>query len=152
MGEFTGGNSRVRCIDCAHLSGKMCSRKNAKVAPRKRRICAVYNFKGEYENRETIPGRYMPPLDKKTRRFLKRMYEMGISPVVPDQDEEHPGYKRLPMPASTATAKVLGMQEADETAMTMDQQWGPDGPPDDGAPNVDDVLDNPGNVPDNSGS
>ncbi len=133
MGEFTGSNCRVRCTDCSHLSGHTCSKKNSKVALRKRRTCAVYSFKGEYENRESMPGRYIPTLDKKSRRFLKRMYELGISPVTQD---EKSGYKKLPMPQSTATAKVVGTKDLEDVAMYEDPEnpidpWGPeseDGP------------------------
>lgn len=145
MSQFTGSNTKVRCVDCSHFSGSLCSKKNTKVAPRKRRVCAVYGFKGEYENREAIPGRYMPSLDKKTRRFLKRMYQMGISPVVQEEEGVREGegaYKRLPMPASTATAKILGTTEMEDPAMY--QQVGPFIEQDSAAPEDEDAPDNSG--------
>lgn len=103
MSEFTGGKVKVRCIDCTHLSGARCALKNTKVSPKKRRICGVYNFKGEYVNRISPPARYVPNLDKSTQRFIRKFVRANIFPVADSEG----GFKRIEMPRSTATAGVL---------------------------------------------
>ncbi len=101
MGEFTGGGVKVRCIDCTHLSGTQCARKKTKVGPKKHRTCSVYDFKGEYVNRESPPAMYIPNVDKSTLRLLRRLYESGILTAGGQES------KRVEMPRSTATANVL---------------------------------------------
>ncbi len=109
MSEFTGERNRVRCVDCNYLSGTHCSKKNIKVAPRKRRTCAVYGFKGEYTNRTSPEAMYIPYVDGSTRRLLRKMIKMGIVPVAhsPENDSQ---YKGIPMPRTTATAGVLSVK------------------------------------------
>jgi len=111
MAQFEGGN-KVRCIDCTKLSGSHCNAKNAKVKPKKKRTCTMYNFKGEYENRVPCASIYMPPIDKKTRKMIKRLLEMGVVPVAEDGSVQTEGgfarTKSLLMPASTATAALVG--------------------------------------------
>ncbi len=109
MPEFTGEAGRVRCVDCTSLSGKHCARKNTSVAPKKRRTCSVYTFKGEYVNRTPPETMYLPYVDKGTRRLIRRMQRLGIIPVAESPDQEG-GYKAVPMPRSTATAGVLNVK------------------------------------------
>jgi len=103
MGEFTGGGTKVRCVDCTHLSGTRCARKAAPVSPKKRRICGVYDFKGEYVNRTSPQAMYMPNVDKSVQRLLRKLLRNNIIPV-PAAGKE---YKQFEMPKSTATAGVL---------------------------------------------
>ena len=99
MAQFTGGR-KVRCTDCTKLSGKSCSVKQVKVSLKKRRLCDLYEFKGEYANRTPVDAMYVPHVDKKTRKLMKKLMDLGVVPV---QDG-------VPMPSSTATAGVLGVQ------------------------------------------
>lgn len=109
MSEFIGGVRRVRCIDCTHLSGIHCSKKDTKVSSRKRRICGVYDFKGEYVNRVSPEALHVPYVDKSTRRLLRKMTRLGIIPVSAATEQE-PVYKPVAMPRSTATAGVLSVK------------------------------------------
>lgn len=118
MSEFLGNSNRVRCIDCVSLTGKHCSKKNIKVSLRKRRICNVYDFKGEYINRISPEAMRVPYTDKKTRRLLRKVLNSDIVPVVESSDGIYkPAFgtqgtdKALVMPRSTATAKVLTTKE-----------------------------------------
>ena len=117
MAQFEGGN-QVRCIDCTKLSGSHCNAKNVKVKTKKKRACTMYNFKGEYENRVPCASIYMPPIDKKTRKMIKKLLEMGVVPVAEDGSVEmKDGFARtksLPMPLSTATASLVGTKTKED--------------------------------------
>jgi hypothetical protein len=138
MGQFKGSNIRVRCVDCVKLDGTRCSAKDTSVAPKKRRVCSTYVFKGEYENRTPAEGIYMPPMDKKTRKMIEKLIRMGVVPVADDGTVETRGgfarTKTLPMPASTATASLLGVKPQEDPALYQDIElpeeetriWGPD--------------------------
>jgi hypothetical protein len=112
MAEFKGKGLKVRCIDCAKLVDGKCSVKGALVSSKKKRLCASYDFKGEYENRTPAAAIYSPYMDRKTRKRINRLINMGITPVSAPLDAENPeGYekvKTLSMPRSTATATHLG--------------------------------------------
>lgn len=139
MSQFTGGN-KVRCVDCAHLSGNMCGKKSISVSPKKRRSCGVYSFKGEYENRNPPPSMYMPHVDKKTRQMIRRLIELGIVPVREDGSMAfHPDGTALTpqtveMPRSTATASVLETKATEQKQLSGNEPspeepliWTPDG-------------------------
>lgn len=124
MSEFVGGGSRVRCVECTHLSGGSCSFKKTKVTPKKRRICDAYNFKGEYVNRTSPEAMYTPYVDGNTRRLIQKMIKLGIVPVGQDL-EANQRYKPtnlrsekfdgcLEMPKSTATAKIIATEAREE--------------------------------------
>ena len=123
MSQFTGG-TKVRCVDCTHLSGNMCDKKSISVSPKKRRACGMYEFKGEYENRTPAPSIYMPHVDKATRKMIRRLIELGIVPVREDGSLAfHPDGSVLTpqtveMPRSTATAGVLGTKAVDQEQLT----------------------------------
>ncbi len=112
MAQFEGSKLKVRCTDCTKLSGSHCIAKNTKVSPKKKRLCGQYNFKGEYENRTPAEAMYMPHIDKKTQRMIKKLLKMGVVPVAEDGSiDTRDGFARtkiLSMPASTATAALLG--------------------------------------------
>lgn len=114
MSEFQGSNHKVRCVDCSLLSGKHCSAKKVKVSPKKRRTCDSYQFKGEYENRNPLESTYVPYVDKKTRRLLRRLMKMGITPNVDSPEDSglilppSPGQLVSPY-RTTATSEVLTM-------------------------------------------
>ena len=99
MSEFSGSKNKVRCVDCTNLSGNHCLAKKVKVAPRKRRVCKKYNFAGEYDNRETMYGRYVPNVDRNTRRLLQRFANLGIQPVSEGQSS------LITVPKTTASEK-----------------------------------------------
>ena len=84
MSQFEGGN-KVRCIDCTKLSGKTCTAKNTSVSVKKRRSCGVYQFSGEYANSTPLPATYLPHVDKKTRKMLKKLMQMGVMPMTGDR-------------------------------------------------------------------
>jgi hypothetical protein len=140
MSKFTGESSKVRCVDCLHLSGNMCSRKDISVSPKKRRSCTTYKFKGEYQNRTPVPSIYVPHVDKATRKMIRRLMELGIVPVREDGSLAfHPdGSTLVPqtveMPRSTATATMLGTKSVEQEQLTGSEQkdetpliWTPDG-------------------------
>jgi len=118
MSQFEGGKSRVRCVDCTKLSGTQCSAKGTKVSPKKRRVCPSYEFKGEYTNRVPADAVYMPHMDSKTRKMIKRLLKMGVIPVADDGSVDmRDGFARtktLPMPATTATASLVGAQTQED--------------------------------------
>ena len=140
MSQFNGGANKVRCVDCSNLSGNMCDKKNISVSPKKRRACGVYAFKGEYENRTPAHSIYIPPVDKATRKMIKRLMELGIIPVREDGSLAfHPDGSVLTpqtvtMPQSTATASVLGTKATEQEQLTGSEPveeapliWTPDG-------------------------
>jgi len=98
MSEFKGG-SKVRCVDCIFLTGNICSgKKNSpKVAPKKRRGCVQYNFKGVFQNRESLPSTHDPYMSRKTKQTLKKLIKNSQMPV------KIPGSRTFVIPASTAT-------------------------------------------------
>jgi hypothetical protein len=84
MSQFEGGN-KVRCVDCTKLSGKTCVAKSVTVSVKKRRTCGQYNFAGEYVNSTPLPATYVPHVDKKTKRLLKKLMQMGVMPMTGDR-------------------------------------------------------------------
>jgi hypothetical protein len=111
MSQFKGSKHRVRCVDCTKWVDARCVAKGDKVSPKKKRVCPIYEFKGEYENRTPAEAMYVPHVDKKTRRALKRLAGLGIVPVSADGSvtglDVRDGFakvKTLPMPMSTATS------------------------------------------------
>jgi hypothetical protein len=121
MSEFKGSAYKVRCIDCVHLVGKRCSRKKTSTSPKKRRVCSLYGFKGEYENRTSPEALRVPYVDKNTRRLLRHMSELGIVPVTEAPDPSQ-GFKTFPMPRSTATAGVLDVKEQPAAGETSEAE------------------------------
>ncbi len=129
MSQFEGSALKVRCIDCTSLAGNRCSAKNTKVAPKKRRICSQYHFKGEYENRTPANSVYIPYVDKKTRKYIQNLLQMGVVPIAEDGSvETKDGFakvKTLPMPRSTATVTALKAKAADDPIIyeTLDKTY-----------------------------
>lgn len=132
MSQFEGGKGKVRCVDCTKLSGNRCTAKDTKVSPKKRRNCGVYEFKGEYENRTPAEAVYIPHMDKKQIKMIKRLLEMGIIPVSDEGDVEvQDGFARtksLPMPATTATASLVGVRSEEDPILykPVEGEEGPD--------------------------
>jgi len=116
MSQFTGGR-RVRCADCLHLQGNRCiGRKNVpKISPKKKRACNVYEFKGEYCNPTPPESVYIPPVDPKTARLMKRLKKMGVG-VVTEEQLRDAAERRFSIPHSTATAplsaEMVGQKES----------------------------------------
>lgn len=79
MAEFVGSSNKVRCADCTKLLGNKCTAKSAKVSPKKRRTCSLYEFKGAFENRTPLESVYVPYMDKNTRRMLKKLMKLGLT-------------------------------------------------------------------------
>lgn len=99
MGKFEGAGVRVRCVDCNLFTPeKRCSGKkhSPKVSARKRRVCNVYQFKGEYENRESLESMYVPWIDSSTKKHMRRMMKSGI---IPGMEQS----RAIQMPQSTAS-------------------------------------------------
>ncbi|MBD3261593.1 MAG: hypothetical protein GF334_07930, partial [Candidatus Altiarchaeales archaeon] len=116
MSEFNGAAHKVRCVDCTKLSGNHCSIKKIKVSPKKKRLCSVYEFKGEYENRTPPEARYMPYVSKNTRRLLKKLMNLGVLPVSSDPGQVAP--YGAPAPGSfqsTATAPIASVGEVERS-------------------------------------
>ncbi len=136
MSQFTGGKLKVRCVDCTKLSTNHCTAKNIKVAPKKKRLCTQYNFKGEFENRTPSEAVYMPHVDQKTRKMIKRLLNTGIIPVSADGSmpikDRFSHIKTLPMPATTATSPLIQIENPEGTLAseteTSDSKliWTPD--------------------------
>lgn len=130
MGQFKGSNTRVRCVDCVKLDGTHCTAKDASVSPKKHRVCSAYVFKGEYENRTPAKGVYLPPMDKKTQRMIKKLLKMGVVPVADDGSVDMKGgyarTKNLPMPATTATAALLGIKPQDDPVLYQAVDYSPE--------------------------
>jgi len=118
MSQFEGSKLKVRCTDCTKLSGTRCAVKDTTVSPKKRRVCGIYEFKGEYENRTPAESVYLPHIDKKTLKMLKRLAKLGILPVSEDGSLETRGGfyrdKTLPMPSTTATSSLVGVQKQED--------------------------------------
>lgn len=112
-------------MDCTKLSGHRCMAKQIKVKPKKKRTCTIYNFKGEYENRTPASAVYVPPVDKKAVQLMKKLMQMGVLTVkadgTPKLDGFEPG-KTLVMPASTATAGLVGVKPVDDPLNYQVQQ------------------------------
>ena len=110
MSQFTGGR-RVRCIDCLHLQGNKCvGRKDTpKVSPKKKRSCGTYDFKGEYQNSTPLESAYVPHIDPKTRKLIKKLMKLGVVPVT-ETDLQEGGMRQIEVPSSTATASLLGTE------------------------------------------
>jgi hypothetical protein len=118
MSKFEGGN-KVRCADCVKLVDNKCSSKNVKVTPKKRRICASYEFQGEYQNRETADSIYIPHVSTKTKNLLKRLTKLGINPAG-NFGETHSkqggfhGKGVMSVPTTTATASARALDPVDQ--------------------------------------
>ncbi len=127
MSQFEGSVLKVRCIDCTNLVENRCTTKSVKVAPKKKRICSQYHFKGVYENRGQSTSIYIPHVDKKTRRYIKKFLQMGAIPIAEDGSVEvKEGLARsktLQMPKSTATATALKTESIDDPMLyeTLDK-------------------------------
>lgn len=111
MSQFNGGKNKVRCVDCQLLTGNLCKAKGVGVSSKKRRICTTYQFKGSFQNREPLPGTYVPQIDKSTRRLIRKMAELGIIKV--HEDGTPLQREVVEMPRTTATAALLS-QRIDE--------------------------------------
>jgi len=126
MSQYQGSSNRVRCIDCARLSetGKRCLVKNIKVAYKKRRICPSYEFKGEFVNRKPLESVYLPPVDKKTAKMIRKLMRMGVIPVADEAsvkiapDGQILQRQHFEMPKSTATASVVGMKSNEDAVLS----------------------------------
>jgi len=124
MSQYQGSNLKVRCVDCVKLSGEICTAKKSNVAPKKRRICPSYQFRGEFNNRQPLQSIYLPPVDKETMKMLKKLMKMGIMPtadsgnlrVTPDGQVLHS--QKFDMPKSTATASVVGMKSNEDALLS----------------------------------
>jgi len=136
MSKFEGNKFKVRCTDCSHLSDNKCARKGVSVSPKKRRICSLYDFKGEYANRESLPSSYVPHMDKKTRRMVRKLLNMGVVPVDEGGDvmvDEHGQVlqkQSFTAPRSTASAAAVGLEEKEQTKLASPDEesliWTPD--------------------------
>lgn len=130
MSQFEGGKIKVRCVDCTKLESGRCTAKGTKVTPKKKRTCNVYEFKGEYENRTPAESTYVPYVNKKTRKMIRRLLEMGVIPVAEDGSVEiKDGFARtktLPMPATTATATMVGTKDSDDSILYTSADSDPD--------------------------
>ncbi len=68
----------------------------------------------------------MPHVDKKTQRMLKKLLKMGVvsvagdAPVDPRAGFEHT--KTLDMPASTATAAIVGTKIKEDPILNSSEQ------------------------------
>lgn len=132
MSQFTGQGQRVRCVDCTNLQGTTCVVKKDVVSPKKRRSCSSYVFSGEYKNRTAAEGVYVPPVDKKTRKMIRRLIELGVVPVREDggvafHSDGTPLIKKtVEMPRTTATAGVV--QEVSQSNPLTGNEVSEDGP------------------------
>lgn len=132
MSQFKGGN-KVRCVDCTKLSGNICSAKKTSVAVKKRRTCNQYNFKGEFSNSTPLPATYVPYVDKKTKKLMKRLMNMGVLPMDgarpaiqdgPYGEEE----QKVVNPAAfstTATAQIPVVQELESVGEAVRDEIDP---------------------------
>ena len=108
MSEFKGKSRRVRCLDCTKFTGSHCAIKSAKVSSKKRRLCDLYIFKGEYENRTPPPVVRVPHVDRKTERLLKRLRKLGVvTPSGPARGTAPAAF----VPTSTATSGSIERQK-----------------------------------------
>ena len=110
MSQFEGNKLKVRCIDCTKFFGNRCITKNTKVTAKKKRLCGIYEFKGEFENRTPAEAIYTPHVDRKTRRMIQKLLKMGVLSVSEEGTVEiQDGFERtkeLPIPTTTATAQL----------------------------------------------
>ena len=118
MSQFEGNKLKVRCVDCSKLTGMHCTAKDVKVAPKKKRSCGLYDFKGTYINRVPAAAIYVPHVDKKTRKMIRKLIAKGAFPVAEDGSVEgRDGFvkvKELDMPFSTATTPLTEIKDAEE--------------------------------------
>ena len=118
MSQFEGNKLKVRCIDCTKFFGNRCAVKSTKVTPKKKRLCGVYDFKGEYENRTDAEAVYIPHVDRKTRKMIKKLLKMGVIPVAEDgsikTQEGFARTKEFPMPSSTATTVLTEVKAGED--------------------------------------
>lgn len=117
MGKFEGNKFQVRCTDCTKLSGNRCIAKDTKVKPKKKRICTIYNFKGKYENSTPIDTIYIPYIEKKTIRLMKKLMKMGVLQTNIGETQQVGGFekvKTLPMPVSTATTGLVDTKPVED--------------------------------------
>ena len=142
MSEFKGSSNKVRCIDCTKFTGKICALKNVSVSPKKKRICNVYDFKGEFENRTVLESMYVPYVDKNTRKLMRKLMKLNVLPNGRDLSieednrvviEPNPGQLVIPF-TNTATAGVVNVGEVqsapnqaeDRPQENQSQIWTPD--------------------------
>jgi hypothetical protein len=124
MSQFTGEGRRVRCADCLHLQGKTCvGRKDTPtVSPKKKRSCGSYGFKGEYQNSTPLEATYIPYIDPKTKKLMKKLMKLGVVPVT-DRDLQEGGMRKIVVPASTATASLPGIESQDMEKVSGGQDF-----------------------------
>lgn len=122
MSQFTGATFKVRCVDCTKLNNGRCQSKNSSVAPRKKRTCTAYEFKGEYTNREPAGAVRVPFVDKNTRRLMRKLSRLGVTPI------SDKGAPNLPF-QSTATAGVVSTGEPQCSPAAVDAPEQPEGGP-----------------------
>lgn len=120
MSQFKGGR-RIRCIDCLHLQGNKCTRRKdtPKVTPKKKRNCGVYEFKGEYANSTPLEATYVPHIDAKTKKLMKKLMKLGVVPVTEEEMQEV-GMRKIQVPQSTATAGIIGTEVRSDGVDTID--------------------------------
>jgi len=126
MSQFNGGR-RVRCVDCLHLQGKKCiGRKDTPtVSPKKKRSCGTYDFKGEYQNSTPLESVYVPHIDPATKKLMKKLMKLGVTPIS-DADLEAGGMRKITVPASTATASMLGTEIQEDKLIHVGRADGAD--------------------------
>jgi len=104
------------------LVGTKCGVKRAKVSVKKRRTCSKYNFTGEYANGTPADAVYLPHVDRKTKKLLKRLAKMGVQPVGDDGTIQLKGdfYRQgeMNIPTSTANAGIIDPVNDDQK-----QRW-----------------------------
>lgn len=110
MSKFEGSFHKVRCVDCTKLFDNRCMSKKVKVSSKKRRLCNIYLFKGEFDNRKPLPAVYLPPVDKKVEKMFRKLQKMGITTVpnnVKDMSVDDNGQifqkQKFEVPKNTAT-------------------------------------------------
>jgi len=120
MSQFDGSGRKVRCIDCTLLRENICQAKEVGVAPRKHRLCSVYKFSGNHQNRTPLEATYIPSVDRYTRRMIRKLIAAG---VVPSQAPD--GKTVISIPRTTVDALGIQSNTTDQQQMT-------------GAPNLED--------------
>lgn len=118
MSQFEGSKIKVRCADCSKLSGNRCTAKNTTVAVKKKRLCSIYEFKGEYQNRTPAEAIYVPHVDKKTRKMIRKLLDLGVIPVSGDgTPQTFTKTKELPMPSTTAVPAGVDNKEEEDSPL-----------------------------------
>jgi hypothetical protein len=78
-------------------------------------------FKGEYSNSTPLESVYVPYIDPKTKKLMKRLARLGVVPGT-GREMKEAGAGRLVIPTSTATSPGLGIEKEEESLL-----WTPDG-------------------------